>query len=190
MKKLKNTVYYLLVAVLIASMTITFVGCSVKDAEEEVTKLEDEATSEFEKLEGEVDEIIAAAKDEFEKWDTEAQEAVASAEEVTEDDIHEAINYIDENIATPFKNGEVTKKLAEYAAKLKYLGEKDATLVDHEITKLGQNVYDYLHKVIVEGEELESETVNTIKTDIDKGLTTIKNDKDTLVSEFHSLINK
>ncbi len=185
--KKRNLLFTVLIVVIVAC---TLFGCSAKSTEEKVETLENEAKIEFEKLEGDADEIITAAKDEFSKWDSEAKAAVTSVENVTEEDIHEAVSYIDENIVEPFKNGEVTKKLAEYAAKLKYLGEKDATIADHEITKLGQNVYDYLQKVVIEGEEWEGKTANTIKTEIDKCLSTIKNDMDGMVSEFHSLVHK
>ncbi len=158
-----------------------------ENVEEDVEEVEEAAEDEFEKLEGDVEEIITAAKDEFSKWETEAKNFIESGEEVAEEDIHEAIDYIDEHIAEPFENGEVTKKITSYAAKLKYLGEKDASIAEHEIAKLGQNVYDYMKKIIVEGEDLESEAVTAIKTDIDKGLATIKADKDRLVSEFKSL---
>lgn len=210
---MKMNMKKLLAVLLTAAMTVgIFAGCTAKDAEnevekveeevkdeaekleteaeDEVKKLETEAEDEFEKLEGDAKEIIAAAKGKISEWAADVKEEVEGVEEVTEDDIHEAIDYIDEHIAKPFENGEVTKKLVKYAEKLKYMGEKDVELAEHEIAKLGQNVHDYLTKIIDEGEELESEAATKIKEDIDKGLETIKADKDKLVTEFHDLFKK
>ncbi len=185
---MKSNVKRLLVSVSIAALALgAAAGCSTQEVEEEAVKLEEDVVSEFESLEGDVSEVITAAKNEFAKWGTEAKQAIESVENVTEEDIHEAIDYIDEHIAKPFEDGEVTKKITQYAAKLKYLGEQGVEAGEHEIAKLGQNVYDYMKKIIEDGEELEGEATSAIKTEIDKGLTAIKNDKDKLVAEFHSL---
>lgn len=171
MKKVK-----VLTLILALVLAISLSGCSKEEkaVEEEVK----------------TDEQIVAEK--IESITAQAKKDVEEAEAITKEDIHEAIDFIKENVGTPISEAtdEVKEKLVYYGSYLKAVGEKAGVETEHTIVKLGDDVYTYTTKEMTKVEDEASEVSKEVKADIDKGLETLKEDKDKLVDDLHSLYEK
>lgn len=165
MKKIKN----LSLALLLVFGSFALVGC--KQAEEVVDK-EAEAIKKIEEIEKDVEKEIA------------------DMEEVSEEKVHEAIDYINDNIIEPVEDGEVMEKLIYYGYYLQEVAKEETGEIEHDVAVLGNTVYnttkDNFTKVVVEGEKLTDEFSEAV----DNILSSVIDAKDLLVKEVSEKFSK
>lgn len=125
----------------------------------------------------------------IEKAYDKAKKDIEEKSEIAKEDVEKAYAYIDENINDPFKEEDVTEKLAYYSAYLKLAGEKITDGTKHELATLGGNVHNYLKGIYNKTEKETGKISTDLKKNIHNSLDTIRDKKDDIVDDFHKGIN-
>lgn len=164
-------------------MCLFISGCGNKK-EEKLENNENNTTaapqvSEKEKLGEKSDQISTEAKNDLE-----------SSQTIQKDKIKESIDYIEKNIDDAFKNNDVSEKMLYHASYLIHASNKNESAITHNIGLLGNSVETYTRNIYTKSQKIDNEVSTSLKSDIDKKLNEIKNNKDNLINEFVELVNK
>lgn len=132
---------------------------------------------------------IKEKEEDLSKIEEKVVKSVASAESFAKEDIEEATTYIEENIEN-IKDGETAKKLAEYGYYLENAAKKEGIEINHDLAKLGKETSELAEKVYTATEDEKDEIIKNSEKTFKKWGEKLSEEKNTLIDEFHKLINQ
>lgn len=139
-----------------------------------------------EKIGDTVNTAMIAVTDEFKDIEKDAVNMFDSAEDIAEDDIHTAINYINENVDNVNNDPETAKQFAHHAAYLKHASNG----VNHEISDYASKAYTYAQHIYASDKNAVKDAIGSAGDELKSAGSAIKNEQDKLVSEFKGMLNK